>query len=118
MPLLKTKLKNQICKHIPEQNLKFQLKNININGEKRGCSGHITYLPTNRCIYVNTEHSVSSKLLFRFAKDENDWTSLHNDFAAINQYTTPDNITMDIVNALTMSRQNIHSITKDTVNYQ
>lgn len=120
MPLLKTKLTNQISKLISKENLKFSLQNININGQKRGCSGHITYIPTGRCIYVNTEPLITdrTKLLYRFAKDETDYSSQHNDFAAYNQFTTETNFATAVAQALLMDRNKISTITTDKINYQ
>lgn len=52
-PLLSVKLRNQLRKLNPA--LEVELKNININGMKRGCSGYITDPRTGRVIYVDTE---------------------------------------------------------------
>ena len=52
-PLLAVKLRNQLRKIDPA--LEVELKNININGAKRGCSGYITDPRTGRVIYVDTE---------------------------------------------------------------
>lgn len=52
-PLLAVKLRNQLRKLDPT--LEVELKNINVNGMKRGCSGYITDPRTGRVIYVDTE---------------------------------------------------------------
>lgn len=119
MPYLKTKLKNDICRLLPAEDLRFRLSNICINGEKRGCSGHVTYLPTGRCIYVNTEPLLTNprKIMFRFAKNEQDYTSSHSEFSAINLFTTQERLALDIYHHLTMPRAQIRSITRDTIQY-
>lgn len=116
MPYLKTKLKNQICKRLPEKDLKFKLSNISVNKEKRGCSGHITYLPTGRCVYVNTEPISTNpdKLIYRYAKDDTDYSSNSSDFKAINQFTTSDALVQDIAYALTCPRNKIRTILHDS----
>lgn len=47
-PLLAVKLRNQLRKIDPA--LEVELKNINVNGMKRGCSGYITDPRTGRVI--------------------------------------------------------------------
>lgn len=76
MVVLMTKLKNAI-KRLPRGNeCTFNLSNISINGDKRGCSGHIRL--GNRCVYVDTERScfgpLSDKFMYRVAIDEKDYS--------------------------------------------
>lgn len=52
-PLLAVRLRNQLRKINPA--LEVELKNININGRKVGCSGYVTDPRTGRVIYVDTE---------------------------------------------------------------
>lgn len=52
-PLLSVKLRNQLRKIDPA--LEVELKNINVNGMKRGCTGYVTDPRTGRVIYVDTE---------------------------------------------------------------
>ena len=79
--LLKTKLTNQLNKLAKEWGVELEvhLKNITVNGEKRGCSGHVVNLSTGSCVYVNTEGScyapLSGKSMYRLAKDINDYSS-------------------------------------------
>lgn len=117
---LMTKLKNRICKHIPKEDLRFTLKNISINGEKRGCSGFVTYLPTGRCVYVNTERLVmpgGGDMMYRYAKDERDYSSSHADFDALNVFTTDERLASEIAGALTKPRDQIRTIVVDKVGY-
>lgn len=52
--LLKTKFVNQLTRMLDKNDLRITVKNILINGVRRGCSGHITYLPTGRCVCIST----------------------------------------------------------------
>lgn len=75
--LLMTRLKNLVKK---ESGIEYQyhLKNIVINGVKKGCSGFIVNPHNFLCIYVDTEHScyapLSNKFMYRYAKDTNDFS--------------------------------------------
>lgn len=75
--LLMTRLKNLVKK---ENDIEYQyhLRNIVINGVKKGCSGFIVNPHNHLCIYVNTEHScyapLSNKFMYRYAKDTNDFS--------------------------------------------
>lgn len=79
--LLKTKLSNQILAEAEKQGVDVELniKNISVNGTKRGCSGHVTNKTTGSCVYLDTEESVFSplagKCMYRLAKDTKDWSS-------------------------------------------
>lgn len=76
MAILSQKLKNAIRRHKRGDECIFNLRNITINGVKRGCSGHIRL--GNRCVYVNTERScygpLSDKFMYRVAIDEKDYS--------------------------------------------
>ena len=79
--LLKTKLTNQL-KTLAESwgvEIEIHLKNITVNGEKRGCSGHIVNISTGSCVYINTEHScytpLAGKSMYRLARDAKDYSS-------------------------------------------
>ena len=71
------KLKNAILRHAGDMNLQFTLKNIIVNGEKRGCSGFIRNLDNGSVVYTTTEESCASWLtfLYRRADDEKDYGS-------------------------------------------
>ena len=76
MIISSTKLKNSINKKNNNNlQLEFHLKNISINGEKRGCSGFIRNINNNSIVYVNTEGSKRTgkfrDYLYRYADDIN-----------------------------------------------
>ena len=71
--LLATKLKNQFTELHG-----VSLKNIIINGNKRGCSGFIT--KGGRFVYVNTE-SLCGGYLYRTAENAKDYTGGRNNYA-------------------------------------
>ena len=79
--LLMTRLKNLVKK---ESGIEYQyhLRNIVINGVKKGCSGFIVNPHNFLCIYVDTEHScyapLSNKFMYRYAKDTNDFSGDEN----------------------------------------
>ena len=83
MIILSTKLKNSINKKNNNNlQLEFHLKNISINGEKRGCSGFIRNVNNNSIVYVNTEGvKWAGKIrdyLYRYADDFRDYTGYRN----------------------------------------
>lgn len=67
MLILSTKLKNRFT---PAHNV--ALKNIAINGDKRGCSGFIQYGAA--IVYVNTEPCGSLGYMYRTAENLKDYT--------------------------------------------
>ena len=81
--ILSTKLKNAINAKSNGMNLQFTLKNININGQKRGCSGFIRNTENGAVVYVNTEDSCLSNLhyMYRYADSERDFTGYSNRWA-------------------------------------
>lgn len=82
--ILSIKLKNQIMK-IAHINLEFKLKNIQINGVKKGCSGFIQNKDNGKIVYVSTEESsfqpFTDKSLYRTATSMSDFTGGYNNFA-------------------------------------
>jgi hypothetical protein len=66
MPILSTKLKNRFFPHYV-----VTLKNITVNGEKRGCSGFISR--DDAIVYVNTEPCGSLGLMYRTAESQSDY---------------------------------------------
>lgn len=80
MLILSTKLKNAINSHANGMDLTFTLKNININGSKRGCSGFIRNNANGSVVYVNTEEPCYSELhyMYRYAENEKDYTGYRN----------------------------------------
>lgn len=83
MLILSTKLKNAINKQAHGMNLTFTLKNISINGSKRGCSGFIRNKANNSVIYVTTEKPCLSNLhyMYRYADNEKDYRGYRNRWA-------------------------------------
>ena len=74
--LLATKLKNQIAKIDPSLQT-VKLKNISVNGAKRGCSGFVVNPGNGRVVYVNTEEScygpLKGQTMMRYANDTSDY---------------------------------------------
>ncbi len=84
MLILSTKLKNAINKHTNGMDLEFTLKNISINGSKRGCSGFIRNNANGSVVYVNTEEPCVSFLgpyMYRYADNEKDYRGYRNRWA-------------------------------------
>lgn len=72
--ILATKLKNRfLSTHT------VALKNISVNGDKRGCSGFIAR--GERIVYVNTEPCGSLGYMYRTAKHMKDYTGGVNQWA-------------------------------------
>lgn len=79
--ILSRKLRNAILKHKPDESagFKISLKNILVNGAKRGCSGFISNQDGSVHVYVNTERScLGGTMLVRNARHDKDFTGLTN----------------------------------------
>lgn len=74
MLILSTKLKNQF----PAADT-VALKNISVNGDKRGCSGFIA--TGDAIVYVNTERCGSLGYMYRTAAHMKDYTGGQNRWA-------------------------------------
>ena len=72
--ILSTKLKNRFL-----STHSVALKNISVNGEKRGCSGFISR--DNAIVYVNTEPCGSLGYMYRTAKHLKDYSGGVNHWA-------------------------------------
>ena len=62
----------------------FYLKNIIINGSKRGCNGFIKNNSNGTFVYVNTERCAYGGLknyMYRYADNEKDYTGYSNRWA-------------------------------------
>lgn len=84
--LLATKTKNAIQKEAAIAGIKasFNLRNITVNGQKRGCSGFVRNTDTGSTVYISTEESCAvftPPYLYRYAKDSTDLTGYRNRFA-------------------------------------
>lgn len=75
--ILMTKVKNAIKKSFGTD-VEFKLSNININGDKRGCSGFITNPANGVTVYVDTEECKPYGIMYRYAKDNKDYTGCRN----------------------------------------
>lgn len=102
--LLKRKLEMRVEKALQASAADFKIrstvKNIRINGESRGCSGHFINDATGACVYINTEKSVYSPLselnLIRYARDEKDFSSNRISYG-YNQWARDDELPKRIV---------------------
>lgn len=77
MLILSTKLKNEIRKRCGID-YKYALKNIEINGQKRGCSGFIVNPLNGAIIYITTELTGSyldDRVMIRYAEHLKDYSS-------------------------------------------
>jgi hypothetical protein len=86
MLILSTKLRNRFL-----STTAVLLKNISVNGDKRGCSGFIER--EGAIVYVNTE-VLGGGYLYRTAKHLKDYSG------GINQYAKDLNSLVDGINAL------------------
>lgn len=79
--LLKTKLTNMLRKEAEtnELDIDIYLKNISVNGIKRGCDGHVVNKANGSCVYLTTEEScygpLQGKAMYRLAENTKDWSS-------------------------------------------
>lgn len=79
--ILAQKLRNELYKEAEKNNMTLlvTLRNITVNGIKRGCSGHVRNKDTGIVMYVNTEGScyepLLGKAMCRYAADEKDYSS-------------------------------------------
>jgi len=80
--ILATKMKNVLKKANENYgyDLQFDIKNININGSKRGCSGFVTNKENGSCVYINTELTGCSwlELMYRYADNNKDYKGYRN----------------------------------------
>ena len=101
--LLKIKFCNQLKAIIPEKYLDITVKNILANGTRRGCSGHVTFIPTGRCVYINTRDSVyeRGRCLYRYAQDKTDFSSNKPGHQYPNQFTKETDLAREVAAMLT-----------------
>lgn len=83
MLILSTKLRNAITSRSNGMDLTFTLRNISINGRKRGCSGFIRNNENGSVVYVTTEEPCATWLhyMYRYADNEKDYHGYHNRWA-------------------------------------
>lgn len=110
--LLKTKLTNQLNTAAIAQEMEIEifLKNISINGVKRGCSGHIVNKTTGACVYVDTEtfcySPLAGKAMYRLARDTKDFSSnsLKNGY---NRWATEEDLASAVILLLKREKPDI-----------
>lgn len=96
--VLSTKLKNAINNVATTENIEFSVKNIILNGVKRGCSGFIKNKDNGSVVYINTEPcwlDLVPPFMYRYAKDTKDYTGYHNRYAR-----TLDELAVSVVSML------------------
>ena len=80
--ILAVKLKNALKKANEKYgyDLKFDIKNIIINGAKRGCSGFVTNTQNGSCVYTDTERTCCANLgvMYRYADNNKDYSGYYN----------------------------------------
>ena len=110
--LLKTKLTHQLNAAAMAQEIEIEifLKNISINGVKRGCSGHVVNKSTGSCAYVNTEtfccSPLAGKVMYRLARDTKDFSSnsLKNGY---NRWATEEDLASSVIILLRREKPDI-----------
>ena len=99
--ILSRKLQNAVKQKF-DGDLTFFLRNIVINGEKRGCSGFIRNNQNNTYVYVSTETigflPLGIGYLYRLADNEKDFTDYRNRYS-----DSLKNLVENIVNLLNSS---------------
>lgn len=83
--ILAVKTKNAIrrCAEDAGMIVEFSIKNIDINGSKRGCRGFVRNTENGSVVYVNTESSCASwipPIMYRYADSMIDYTGYRNRF--------------------------------------
>ena len=80
--ILAVKLKNALKKANEKYgyDLKFDIKNIIVNGAKRGCSGFVTNTQNGSCVYTDTERTCCANLgvMYRYADNNKDYSGYCN----------------------------------------
>ena len=73
-PILAVKLRNEILKQISGDNISVSLRNISINGNKKGCSGFITNSENGTCVWLSTDNEYCRQpIVYRYAKNISDY---------------------------------------------
>ena len=81
--LLATKLRNEL--RAIKADLQVELRNVDVNGVKMGCSGFVTDPATGRVVYLNTDHNHGTnfdRAYFRVARDTRDFHGGRNHFSS------------------------------------
>ena len=81
--------------------ISVELKDISVNGQKRGCSGFV--ICGESCVYVTTEHScygrISDMSMCRYAKGTRDFSS-HGLRNGYNQFVSDDVLAAKVISML------------------
>lgn len=93
MLILMTKFKNAMQKN---GNFEYKIRNININGTKRGCSGFVTNPANHVTVYFTTDESLPANMC-RYARDTKDFVGDTNLYTATK---TLDNLVSYILDLL------------------
>lgn len=100
--ILAVKLKNALKKANEKYgyDLKFDIKNIIVNGAKRGCSGFVTNTQNGSCVYTNTERTCCANLgvMYRYADNNKDYTGYYNRWTG--RVYTVDSLATEILELL------------------
>lgn len=102
--ILAVKLKNALKKANEKYgyDLQYDIKNIVINGWKRGCSGFVTNKKNGSCVYVftNTEKTSYANLgvMYRYADNNKDYVGYYNRWTG--RVYTVDSLATEILKLL------------------
>lgn len=84
--------------------LTHNLQNMQRNGKRTGCYGHIMNILNGKCVYVTTEWScyqpIADKNMVRYAADMKDYSSVSLGARGRNQFVTNDELVGKIVDML------------------
>ena len=103
--ILSVKMQNALEKEAEKHgyNLEYNIKNISINGSKRGCSGFVTNTANGSCVYFTTDLSCFSHLgfMYRYADNDKDYKGYLNRWTGLNDDRRPLTVLAEsIVNLL------------------
>lgn len=75
--ILAPKVRNALKKMFDKDELDIKIKNIDVNGSKRGCSGFVKNNTNGVIVYLNTEDTLSGRHLFcRYAGNMKDFRGI------------------------------------------
>lgn len=100
--ILAVKLKNALKKANEKYgyDLQYDIKNIVINGGKRGCSGFVTNKGNGSCVYTDTERTCCANLgvMYRYADNNKDYVGYYNRWTG--RVYTVDSLAVEILKLL------------------
>lgn len=100
--ILAVKMKNALKKANEKYgyDLEFNIKNIIINGAKRGCSGFVTNKENGSYVYLNTERTCCGELgiMYRYADNDKDYKGYTNRWTG--RVYTVDSLANNIISLL------------------